>query len=113
MKGLLINAIAAVVESVSAAIEERAAEKSARAEMHDFCEQSGFCVTPVMDADPVRFMQCINKYRAENHSVKIKYRNFPVTIERGRTRARTNWTHSFDPKTGVFVITVHTGEVNF
>jgi hypothetical protein len=113
MKGLLINAIAAAVEAVSAAIEERAAEKAARAEMHDFCDSHGYHVTPIMDAHASSFMETINKYRAENRPVKIKYRNFPVTIERSRRRARTNWTHTFDTKTGVFVITVHSGKVNF
>lgn len=113
MKGLLINAIAAVVEQVTTAIEERAAEKAARTEMHDFCDSHGYHVTPVMHKDPVSFMETVNRYVSEGRPLRLNYRNFPVTIDRGGRRARTNWTHHFDNKKGVFVITVHTGEVNF
>lgn len=113
MKGLLINAIAAVVEAVRDKVEERAAETKARAEMHDFCEKGGYYVTPVMHKDPVSFMETVNRYVSEGCPVRLNYRNFPVTIERGGRRARTNWTHHFDNKKGVFVITVHSGKVNF
>ncbi len=112
MKGLLINAIAAAVERVSVAIEERAAETKARAEMHDFCEKHGYMVTPVMHAEPVSFMEIVNQYTKEGLSISIEYTCYPVTIERDGSRARTNWTAT-NKTYKTAVITVHSGEVKF
>lgn len=111
MKGLLINAIAAVVEQVSAVIEERAAVKAARAEMHDFCDRWGYVVTPVMHKDPVSFMVMVERYTKEGVRPQIEYKTFPVYIERGGRRARSNWVTKYHD--GTPVITVHSGEVNF
>lgn len=113
MKGLLINAIAAAVEAVSAAIEERAAVVKARAEMHDFCEKGGYYVTPVMHKDPVSFMETVNRYVSEGRAVRVEYKEFPVTITRTGNRARSMWNCSFDHSTSAYIMTVHSGEVNF
>lgn len=112
MKGLLINAIAAVVERVSVAIEERAAETKARAEMHDFCDSHGYHVTPIMDARAVSFMETVNRYRCEGLSVQLNYKNYPVTIDRDGCRTRTDWVATNKTYKSA-VITVHSGEVTF
>lgn len=111
MKTLLINAIAAVVEKVTDSIVERAAEKAARSEMHDFCEKRGYYVTPIMDAEAISFMDTLKRYTKEGVRPRIEYKTFPVTIERDRRRARTNWVTSVTD--GTPVITVHSGEVDF
>ena len=112
MKGLLLNAIAAAVEQVTTAIEERAAEKAARTEMHDFCEKHGYHVTPVMDAHAIAFMEIVNRYKIEGLTVQIKYRQFPVTIDRDGNRTRTDWVAT-NKTAALAVITVHSGEVKF
>ena len=112
MKGLLINAIAVAVEKVTAVIEERAAEKAARTEMHDFCEKHGYHVTPVMDAHAIAFMEIVNRYKIEGLTVEIKYKTFPVAIDRDGNRTRTDWVAT-NKTAALAVITVHSGEVKF
>ena len=112
MKGLLINAIAVAVEKVTAVIEERAAEKAARTEMHDFCEKHGYHVTPVMDAHAIAFMEIVNRYKIEGLTVQIKYKTFQVAIDRDGNRTRTDWVAT-NKTAALAVITVHSGEVKF
>ena len=112
MKGLLLNAIAAAVEQVTTAIEERAAVVKARTEMHDFCEKHGYHVTPVMDAHAIAFMEIVNRYKIEGLTVQLKYKTFPVAIDRDGNRTRTDWVAT-NKTAALAVITVHSGEVKF
>lgn len=106
MKGLLINAIAAVVERVSVAIEERAAETKARAEMHDFCDRNNYNVTEVMYNDPCYFMEQL-KAAQEAGTVKLKFKFFNPYFDRQGCKCRTNMERIGN------IITIHSGPDKF